>query len=109
VLAAALAREIWRVDLSQLAGDSVGETEQNLESLLTRAEQAGAVLLFEECEALFGSGTAGGFEAERLLRRLEAHPGVTILELRGENEAIDEALRQRARAVVQFPRWRGRG
>jgi len=44
----------YRVDLSRVVSKYLGETEKNLRRLFDAAEEAGAVLLFDEADALFG-------------------------------------------------------
>lgn len=45
------------VDASKVVGKFIGETEKNLDALLKTAEEQGAVLLFDEADALFGKRT----------------------------------------------------
>jgi hypothetical protein len=56
--AQALADEVgvplYRVDLAEVVSRYIGETEKNLSRLFDRAEDAGAVLFFDEADALFG-------------------------------------------------------
>jgi SpoVK/Ycf46/Vps4 family AAA+-type ATPase len=40
--------------LSRAVSQFIGETEKNLERIFRRAEEIGAVLLFDEADALFG-------------------------------------------------------
>ena len=54
MLAAALSRDIYRVDLGQVVSKYIGETERNLDTVFARAEETGAVLFFDEADALFG-------------------------------------------------------
>lgn len=56
-LAGALDRPLLRLDLGRVTSRWIGETEKNLATLLGRAERAGAVLLFDEADALFGKRT----------------------------------------------------
>lgn len=53
-LAGDLARPLYRVDLAAITSKWVGETEKNLRRALDAGETAGAVLLFDEGDALFG-------------------------------------------------------
>ncbi|MEL6672609.1 MAG: AAA family ATPase [Bacteroidota bacterium] len=48
---------IWRINLDQMQGRYIGETEKNLRRLLSTAEKAGVVLFFDEADALFGKRT----------------------------------------------------
>ena len=56
-MAQAAGKSLWRVDLSQVVSKYIGETEKNLAQLFARAEQANAILYFEEADALFGKRT----------------------------------------------------
>ena len=58
-LAAELDRDLWLVDLAQVVSKWLGETSRNLDRLLTEAGRAGAVLLFDEAEGLFGRQSRG--------------------------------------------------
>lgn len=48
---------IYGVDLSMVVSKYIGETEKNLRKLLEVAEKSGAVLFFDEGDALFGKRT----------------------------------------------------
>jgi hypothetical protein len=48
---------IYSVDLSMVVSKYIGETEKNLRKLLEVAEKSGAVLFFDEGNALFGKRT----------------------------------------------------
>src|SRR4029077_18470275 len=54
VIAAGFKRDLYRVDLSKIVSKYIGETEKNLDRLFDAAESAGAILFFDEAEALFG-------------------------------------------------------
>ena len=64
----------------------IGETEKNLKRLFDAAEAAGAVLLFDEADALFGKRSEvrdsndryANVEASYLLQRMEAYHGLAI-------------------------------
>jgi SpoVK/Ycf46/Vps4 family AAA+-type ATPase len=74
------------------------------------AEDSGAILLFDEADALFGKRSEvkdshdryANIEVSYLLQRMEAYRGLAILttNLRG---ALDTAFLRRIRFVVQFP------
>jgi SpoVK/Ycf46/Vps4 family AAA+-type ATPase len=85
--AAELGVPVQRVDLSAVVGASAAETEKNLAALFDAAERSGAVLLFDEADALFGQRTEvkdshdryANAEVSFLLRRLEDHAGPAVL------------------------------
>jgi hypothetical protein len=53
-VAAGLGLALYRVDLRRVLGEHIGETEKNLRRLFAAAESAGALLFFDEADALFG-------------------------------------------------------
>ncbi|MBW4686854.1 MAG: AAA family ATPase [Komarekiella atlantica HA4396-MV6] len=110
VLAQELRLDLYRIDLSQVVSKYIGETEKNLRRVFDAAEAGGAILLFDEADALFGKRSEvkdshdryANIEVSYLLQRMEAYRGLAILttNLRG---AIDSAFLRRIRFVVQFP------
>jgi hypothetical protein len=58
VLATALGKPVFRMDLSAIVDKYIGETEKNLERTLARAEQQDVVLLLDEGDALLARRTA---------------------------------------------------
>ena len=54
VLANELQLDLFRIDLSSVVSRYIGETEKNLARIFEAAEAGGAILLFDEAEALFG-------------------------------------------------------
>ncbi|MEA3080260.1 MAG: hypothetical protein QOF05_1668, partial [Sphingomonadales bacterium] len=46
--------DLYRIDLATVVSKYIGETEKNLKRLFDGAEASGAVLLFDEADALFG-------------------------------------------------------
>jgi hypothetical protein len=112
-LAHALGMEIFRVDLSQMAGRFIGDTEKNLDAAFRHAEDTGAVLLFDEADALLGKRSEikdahdryANIEVSYLLQRLEEHPGPVVLTTQ-RRENIDPAFLRRLRHILEFPRPR---
>ena len=108
-LATRLRMPLSRVDLAQVTSKWVGETEKNLRAALDHAEAAGALLLFDEGDALFGKrGTVqsgadryANNEASFLLQAIEAFDGIAILttNLRAN---IDAAYTRRFDVTVSF-------
>ena len=88
----------------------IGETEKNLKRLFDAAEDSGAVLLFDEADALFGKRSEvkdshdryANIEIAYLLQRMEAYRGLAILTTNMKS-ALDRAFLRRIRFVVQFP------
>ena len=49
-----LQRHLYKIELSNVVSKCIGETEKNLERLFSAAECGGAILLFDEANALVG-------------------------------------------------------
>jgi SpoVK/Ycf46/Vps4 family AAA+-type ATPase len=109
-IAAELDLDLFRVDLSQVVSKYIGETEKNLSVIFDAAEAGGAVLLFDEADALFGKRTQvkdshdryANIEVSFLLQRMEAYRGLAVLTT-NMKEAVDQAFLRRLRFVVEFP------
>ncbi len=109
-VAHALDLDLHRVDLSAVVSKYIGETEKHLRRLFDAADEGGAVLLFDEADALFSRRTEvkdshdrnANLEVSYLLQRLETFRGLAILttNLRG---SLDAAFLRRLRLVVNFP------
>ena len=110
VLAHELHLDLYRIDLSQVVSKYIGETEKNLSRVFDAAEEGGAVLLFDEADALFGRRTEvkdshdryANIEVSFLLQRMEAYRGLAILTTNMKS-ALDAAFMRRIRFIVQFP------
>jgi len=110
VLAQELHLDLYRIDLSAVVSKYIGETEKNLRRIFDAAETGGAILLFDEADALFGKRTEvkdshdrhANVEVSYLLQRMEAYQGLAILttNLKG---SLDQAFLRRIRFVVSFP------
>lgn len=110
IIASMLKLDLYHVDLSSVVDKYIGETEKKLDKLFQAAENSGAVLLFDEADALFGKRTNVQDAKDRyanmgvsfLLQRMERYSGLSILttNLRG---AMDTAFTRRLRFIVQFP------
>ena len=57
VLAGELGLDLYRIDLSAVVNKYIGETEKNLRRVFDAAERGGAILFFDEADALFGKRT----------------------------------------------------
>jgi hypothetical protein len=110
VLANELALELYRIDLSAIVSKYIGETEKNLRRLFDAAEDGGAILLFDEADALFGKRSEvkdshdryANIEISYLLQRMEAYRGLAVLTTNMQS-ALDTAFLRRIRFVVPFP------
>ena len=110
VLANYLGLSLYRIDLSAVVSKYIGETEKNLRKLFDAAEDIGAILLFDEADALFGKRSDvkdshdryANIEVSYLLQRMEAYRGLAILTT-NHKAALDNAFQRRLRFVVHFP------
>jgi hypothetical protein len=110
VLANELQLDLYRIDLSAMVSKYIGETEKNLRRVFDAAENGGAILLFDEADALFGKRSEvkdshdryANIEVSYLLQRMEAYRGLAILTTNMKS-ALDKAFMRRLRFVVQFP------
>ncbi|MGV9847833.1 AAA family ATPase [Streptomyces sp. NPDC003442] len=110
VMAKELGLDLFVIDLSQVVSKYIGETEKNLRKVFDAAERGGALLLFDEADALFGKRSEvkdshdryANLEVSYLLMRMEAYRGLAILTT-NMKKALDPAFMRRIRFVVDFP------
>jgi hypothetical protein len=110
VIAKDLRLNLYRIDLSAVVNKYIGETEKNLRRLFDAAEDGGAILFFDEADALFGKrgevkdslDRYSNIEINYLLQRMEAYGGLAILATNRQS-AVDHAFMRRLRFVVNFP------
>src|SRR4029077_9138824 len=110
VLAGELRLDLHRIDLSAVVSKYIGETEKNLRRVFDAAEHGGAVLLFDEADALFAKRSEvkdshdryANVEVGYLLQRIEAFRGLSILTTNMKS-TIDQAFLRRIRFIVDFP------
>ncbi len=110
VLAGHLELHVYRIDLSAVVSKYIGQTEKNLRRLFDAADDGGAVLFFDEADALFGKRSEvkdshdryANIEVNYLLQRMEAYRGLAILATNMKS-ALDAAFLRRLRFIVTFP------
>ena len=110
VVASELGLELVRIDLSAVVSKYVGETEKNLAKIFDEAQDAHAMLLFDEADSLFGKRTElksaqdrfANLEVNYILQRMETFDGVSVLTTNAE-AAIDPALQRRLNFRIRFP------
>ena len=110
VLARELDLDLYRIDLAGVVNKYIGETEKNLRRVFDAAEESGAILFFDEADALFGKRTEvrdshdryANIEVDYLLQRMEEYTGLAILAT-NRKAALDPAFLRRLRFLVDFP------
>jgi hypothetical protein len=110
VIANELRLALFRIDLSAVVSKFIGETEKNLRKLFDAAEGGGAILFFDEADALFGRRSEvkdshdryANIEINYLLQRMESYRGLAILATNMKS-AMDNAFLRRLRFIVNFP------
>jgi len=112
--AEALARdlhlELYRIDLTRVVSKNIGDTEKNLSRIFTEAAASGAILFFDEADALFGKRSEvkdshdryANIEVSYFLQQVEEYRGLVILAA-GPTRDWASALPPRLGFVVQFP------
>jgi len=110
ILANELQLDLYRIDLSSVVSKYIGETEKNLKRVFDTAEESGAILLFDEADALFGKRSEvkdshdryANIEVSYLLQRMELYRGLAILTTNFKN-LLDTAFLRRIRFIINFP------
>jgi MoxR-like ATPase len=110
VIARAVGRPLHVIDLSRLVSKYVGETEKNIDEVLSGAERSGAVLFFDEADSMFSTRTDVSTSNDRfanlevgfLLQRIERHDGLVVLATNLQH-VIDEAFLRRFHSRIEFP------
>ncbi len=110
VLARELHLGLYRIDLTRVVSKYIGETEKNLSRIFTDAATSGAILCFDEADALFGKRSEvkdshdryANIEVNDFLQRVEEHRGLVIL---ASNAPLEwpPALQPPIGFVVDFP------
>jgi SpoVK/Ycf46/Vps4 family AAA+-type ATPase len=109
IIANELRLDIYKIDLSQVVSKYIGETEKNLQEIFDAAEQGGAILFFDEADALFGKRSEvkdshdryANIEVNYLLQRMEEYEGIAILTT-NKRQNMDEAFVRRMQIIVEF-------
>jgi hypothetical protein len=109
VIANDLRINLYRIDLSTVISKYIGETECNLRRLFDAAEDGGAILFFDECDALFSRRSEvkdshdryANIETNYLLQRIEAYGGLAILATNMKS-SLDVGFVRRLRFIVNF-------
>lgn len=110
IIAKELGLELYKIDLSGIISKYIGETEKNLDRVFTTAENANAILFFDEADALFGKRSEvrdshdryANIEISYLLQKMEQYEGVAILAT-NLRQNLDDAFLRRLQFIVEFP------
>ena len=111
VLAADLGLDLVRIDLAAVISKYIGETAKNLRRIFHTAADLGAVLLFDEADALFARRTDvrdshdrhANTDTNYLLQLVEDFSGLAILASNKKNN-LDPAFTRRIRHIFEFSR-----
>lgn len=109
VIANELRLDLYKIDLSGVISKYIGETEKNLDRIFTAAEQANAILFFDEADALFGKRSEvkdshdryANIEISYLLQKMEQYEGITIL-ASNLRQNLDDAFVRRLAFTIHF-------
>ncbi len=110
-LAKSTGRDLFSIDLGAVEPKYIAETEKKLRQLFDAAKDAGAILLFDEADALFGKrgevkdshDRHANVEIAYLLRRIEPFDGLAIV-TSNARASIDDEVLGRIDVMVEFPR-----
>ena len=105
VIAGTLGKDLWLCDYSRLISCYVGESEKNLAEVFAKAEEAGVVLLIDECDVLFSArGTGAKYDddlTQQALILIENYSGVVIA-TSNRPEVMDSAMARRFDGHIRF-------
>src|SRR5262249_165860 len=102
--------DLYKIDLAGVVSKYIGETEKNLDRIFSAAENANAILFFDEADALFGKRSEvrdshdryANIEISYLLQKMEEYEGVTILAT-NLRQNLDESFTRRLAFTIHFP------
>lgn len=105
-----LGLDLYKIDLSGVISKYIGETEKNLSRIFLAAENANAILFFDEADALFGKRSEvrdshdryANIEIAYLLQKMEQYDGIAIL-VTNLRQNMDDAFVRRLQFIVEFP------
>ncbi len=114
VIGAELGLHLYRVNPAKVVSKYVGETEKNLNEILSQAKSTHSILFFDEADALFSTRVAKvetandrfvNMETNFLLQQLERYEGIVVLATNLET-SIDQAFKRRIayHVVIPFPK-----
>jgi len=109
-IAKQLHQPVFRLDLSQIVSNYLGETERNLAAIFDAAEKNEAILFFDEADALSGKRSNvrdahdrySNLEVSYLLHQIEMYKGLVILTAKRKKNFDPEFIRSIS-FVIRFP------
>jgi AAA+ superfamily predicted ATPase len=110
IIANELGLYLYKIDLSTVVSKYIGETEKNLSRVFLAAQDANAVLFFDEADAIFGKRSEvhdshdryANLEISYLLQKMEEFEGLAILATNLHSN-MDDAFTRRLAFTVHFP------
>ncbi|MFY9608508.1 MAG: AAA family ATPase, partial [Blastocatellia bacterium] len=110
IIANDLELDLYKIDLSGVVSKYIGETEKNLDRVFSAAEDANAILFFDEADALFGKRSEvrdshdryANIEISYLLQKMEEYQGLAILATNLKAN-LDESFTRRLAFTTHFP------
>jgi SpoVK/Ycf46/Vps4 family AAA+-type ATPase len=113
VLARDLELDLYRINVTSVVRKYIGETEKNLRRVFATAEDADAVLLFDEADALFGKRSEvkdahdryANVQIASLMELPRSYRGLTIFKTTVRSNIDCDVLRQLG-FVLEFDRVR---
>jgi SpoVK/Ycf46/Vps4 family AAA+-type ATPase len=114
IIGAELGMKLHRINPAKVVSKYVGETEKNLNEILSQAKSTHSILFFDEADALFSTRVEKvqsandrfvNMETNFLLQQLERYEGIVILATNLET-TIDQAFKRRIayHVVIPFPK-----
>ena len=100
---------VFRVNLSKILSNYIGETEKNLSKVFELASQNNGILFFDEADALFGKRTEiknshdrfANQEVSYILENLREHKGLVIISSNLRKD-IDPQLKKYFKTIIRF-------
>jgi AAA+ superfamily predicted ATPase len=110
IIANELGLDLYKIDLAGVVSKYIGETEKNLDRIFSAAQNANAILFFDEADALFGKRSEvsdshdryANIEISYLLQKMEEYDGITILAT-NLRQNLDDAFIRRMAFAIHFP------
>lgn len=101
---------VWQIDLSMVMDKYIGESEKHLHEIFENAQNANAILLFDEADVLFGKRTGINTSNDRyansstafLLQEFERYHGCVIMTSNVLSN-FDDAFLRRISFIIRFP------